>query len=69
VWEPYGADRASKGHITPEKNCKRCATWDNQLSPDPIHADRGGVRNGKLLKLKVTPESRRKDVVIMNDSR
>ncbi len=36
---------------------------------EAIHADRGGVRIGKLLKLKVTPESRRKDVVIMNDSR
>ena len=27
------------------------------------------VSNGELLKLKVTPESRMKDVVIMNDSR
>ena len=42
--EPYGAKRASEGHITSGKKCKRGGTQDNRLFPDPIHADRGGVR-------------------------
>jgi hypothetical protein len=49
--------------------------WPKDWNADfKLHAPRettveGRVRNGKLLKLKVTPESRRKDVVTMNDSR
>ena len=33
----------------PGEKCKRCETWDNQLFPDPIHADRGGVLGSGLL--------------------
>ena len=49
--------------------------WPKDWNADfKLHAPRettveGRVGNGKLLKLKVTPESRRKDVVIINDSR
>ena len=49
--------------------------WPKDWNADfKLHAPRettveGRVRNGELLKLKVTPESRKKDVVIMNDSR
>jgi hypothetical protein len=40
------AKNAVQGRITPEKKCERGETLDNQLFPDPIHADRGGVAPG-----------------------
>ncbi len=49
--------------------------WPKEWNADfKLHAPRGTtvegrVSNGKLLSLKVTPESRKKDVAIMNDSR
>ena len=45
-WGPYWLRNLKQVPATPGKKCERGETLDNQLFPDPIHADRGGVAPG-----------------------
>ena len=67
-----------KDHLPSCESCRKTIrllpAWPNDWDSDfKLHAPynttvEGRVKGGSLLELKVTPESRRKDVIVMGDS-